>query len=1323
MAVSNIIEFGFNVAELTEEKQQVLAIFSDLYEKINNYPKVNPINVSGVGELKSVIQQQTLILEEIRGGFDKYNKVIEANIVNQQKAAQVVKENISGNTNHKKAVDEVSLAVKEYEKIANGIAVVQAKNNVLSSNAAENLAIEKEQLKQRNNELTQSVKLLVAESGSVNEAKAAVAALKTQRDGLNLSTQEGRDRQKELNKQINEYDEFIRKNVSTLEQQKINVGNYAGSLKGAFNGLKINLQEVREQLATLTPNDANFAKVAQEEQLLTQLTENLSKTFGSTKQELRAFSEAAKQMGLQFGMADERFQSFIAEVGEQKDKLSDIQSTINFQGSDTKYLDGIVGAVNGLAGAYGAAQAASNLLTDGDEASAKEMAKMQNVLVLVTSLQALMNSLQTEGGAIQLALEAKTKLLNAAELVTAGIKKMLVVDTTAQAVATGEQAIAAEAAAVAEGELAVAEGAVAATSGVATEALVVQTAATGAAEVATVSLEAAFVATGIGALVIALAAGVAWLASKTYEWAKADELAEGRQAKVAEAVKNTNEAINSQVAFIGELNKLNRIGLEDELANTDKAGASQEKLFALKKKIAEFDKKASIDAISRYEAESGKDVNLKTLNEFSRKVNDANEKLSSLNRLQELYKQNHKGKENDTYKENIDNATKERDGVKSVFDSISKLYTDRHVSEQNINQISVEETKFTADEKIKLTLETAKIEAGTIIEKNSLILNNERSTMAQRLAAMRSTAAENKAIAKAELDAVKSNPANKNPDGSDTAELKIAKKNYNATIFKIDAEAKAERQKLIESYNQRELAAQLAIDTALLNAQKKLSENIISDNKNSLDVRMSALRSSIDDEKSIIEKDTAFKLQQAKVTGKTETEIQAIRTESATRLQDLTETTAKRIYDITISWGEKTQKDLADLNKNQSGTKTTDEYNKALSELNNSLLKRTTSYEGYLLARKQLDDKYLTDKDSADVADDQAELARLREHEKEIQDLKRSAAIELQTAKDNEDDDEISKAQKKADALAEVEKNNLKAIADAEKKAAEDRKKLEEDSAKKVLEQRKLLHDKIKELENASYGLAKQLVDDSFDNEKNKLQEQINLSNAKYDNDLKNIANSSLSDQQKAAQTIILTNQKAQAEKQLQKQQKEEDIKKATFDRDVALGEVAWNTARAIMKDTAGVPWPLSLEVGLADAALGAIQAAAILSRPIPKYAEGTKSHPGGFAIVGEGMYSEWVQTPTSGFLVNRPTLIDLPATTSVTPLKNNSIEDIAYNGMMNYNSKGETIKTDGFINAINKQTEVIKKVFSKSQTLSVRNTVIIDGREQDWINKKILGR
>lgn len=107
-------------------------------------------------------------------------------------------------------------------------------------------------------------------------------------------------------------------------------------------------------------------------------------------------------------------------------------------------------------------------------------------------------------------------------------------------------------------------------------------------------------------------------------------------------------------------------------------------------------------------------------------------------------------------------------------------------------------------------------------------------------------------------------------------------------------------------------------------------------------------------------------------------------------------------------------------------------------------------------------------------------------------------------------------------------------------------------------------------------------------------------------------------------------------EKKLRRSQHDQ----AVFDRDIAAVQIAVNIAEGIAKIWGeGYPYPVALGLTAIVAAIGAAQEIAVLSKPIPAYAEGTGYHVGGAAMVAE-RGAEWVIEPGQA-----PRLYDVPNT------------------------------------------------------------------------------
>jgi DNA repair exonuclease SbcCD ATPase subunit len=344
------------------------------------------------------------------------------------------------------------------------------------------------------------------------------------KNAKNMAAELGNDNEavKEAAKYANDLQTRLKAIDANVGQFNRNVGNYAGSLGPALALLQKELQGIQAQMAGMKNTDPGFEKLAKQEQLLTSLNSNLNKGFSSTRQELRAYTEASKQLGTQLGLTNGLFVEFSDKVGDVKNELDDVQKTLNYKASDTKYLDGAISAVNGLAGVYGAAQGAAELFGDQTGELQKQFVKLQAIMTIIQSLQAVQNALQTESGAIQLGLAAKTALVNAAMTVENALFATNAAAIVTAAAAQEENAVAAEVGAVAMTE---------------------EAAATAAATTATISFRTALISTGIGALIVAIGAAIVYVASKIPDWIRGTQLTIEEQKTLAETLQKTNQAL------------------------------------------------------------------------------------------------------------------------------------------------------------------------------------------------------------------------------------------------------------------------------------------------------------------------------------------------------------------------------------------------------------------------------------------------------------------------------------------------------------------------------------------------------------------------------------------------------------------------------------------------------------------------------------------------------------------------------------------------------------------------------------------------------------
>lgn len=118
---------------------------------------------------------------------------------------------------------------------------------------------------------------------------------------------------------------------------------------------------------------------------------------------------------------------------------------------------------------------------------------------------------------------------------------------------------------------------------------------------------------------------------------------------------------------------------------------------------------------------------------------------------------------------------------------------------------------------------------------------------------------------------------------------------------------------------------------------------------------------------------------------------------------------------------------------------------------------------------------------------------------------------------------------------------------------------------------------------------------------------------------------------------------------ELEKEKAALQEKQAKFDKANNIIQTIMATSLAIMKawtNPFAAPGIIPLII-----AQGAVSLATIIAQPIPKYAKGTKDHPGGLAIVGDGGKKEGIVTNNGLFITpDKPTLVDLPAHAQVIP-------------------------------------------------------------------------
>lgn len=175
------------------------------------------------------------------------------------------------------------------------------------------------------------------------------------------------------------------------------------------------------------------------------------------------------------------------------------------------------------------------------------------------------------------------------------------------------------------------------------------------------------------------------------------------------------------------------------------------------------------------------------------------------------------------------------------------------------------------------------------------------------------------------------------------------------------------------------------------------------------------------------------------------------------------------------------------------------------------------------------------------------------------------------------------------------------------------------------------------------------LMTDIYDARIENIEKEQEANDEAYDKEIERIEkleeNGAISTEEAEARKRAAEKKTAAKNEELEKKKAALQEKQAKWDKANSIVQAGIATALAITK---ALP---NLVLAALVGAMGAAQIAVIAAQPIPKYAKGTKDHPGGLAIVGDGGKKEGIITDNGLFVTpDKPTLVNLPAHAQVIP-------------------------------------------------------------------------
>ena len=252
---------------------------------------------------------------------------------------------------------------------------------------------------------------------------------------------------------------------------------------------------------------------------------------------------------------------------------------------------------------------------------------------------------------------------------------------------------------------------------------------------------------------------------------------------------------------------------------------------------------------------------------------------------------------------------------------------------------------------------------------------------------------------------------------------------------------------------------------------------------------------------------------------------------------------------------------------------------------------------------------------------------------------------------------DLAKEQLNTPGLSEEDRLKLKKkIAQAEIALAEKVRDAKINAVDKSAEVDKRKMDKIAEAIQAISDLLGGFADLGtaiFERKMEEVEAEQDANDEAYDREVERIEkleeNGAISTEEAEARKCAAKDKTAKKNAELEKKKAALQEKQAKFDKANNIIQTIMATSLAIMKawtNPFAAPGIIPLII-----AQGAVSLATIIAQPIPKYAKGTKDHPGGLAIVGDGGKKEGIVTNNGLFITpDKPTLVDLPAHAQVIP-------------------------------------------------------------------------
>lgn len=303
-----------------------------------------------------------------------------------------------------KAQIQYAESLKAVEQLVKQRMASEAKLITLQSDYAVATSKNRVEIQKMNQEQKAAAAVALSNEGSIERARAKIKQLTLEQSKLNLVTAEGRKRNDEINKSLDKYGEFIRKNVSAAEKQRLNVGNYQGSAKiivDALERARQKVQQVERDFGKIGP-EARAArgefdalnKITQDNRFL-----NIAAKVGDTNKELRFFTQQLNALEDAGQRNSQVYADVRARLAQLTDQIADTKAEVKALSSDTRNFDLFAGSVNFAADAFQTFAGAAALAGASEEQVAEQIRTLVAIQSVANGVKGIANELTTKGTA------------------------------------------------------------------------------------------------------------------------------------------------------------------------------------------------------------------------------------------------------------------------------------------------------------------------------------------------------------------------------------------------------------------------------------------------------------------------------------------------------------------------------------------------------------------------------------------------------------------------------------------------------------------------------------------------------------------------------------------------------------------------------------------------------------------------------------------------------------------------------------------------------------------------------------------------------------